>query len=164
MEARIRIAGEADIPTVAAIIRAAFEDVARQFQLTRDNAPTHPSNCEEAWIRRDMPRGVDYHLLTVGDESVGCYGYHKGLSSEASFQRLAVLPSHQQRGLGRMLVQHALRLSRAAGARSVKIGIVAQHRALAEWYVKLGFVEAERRRFEHLPFEVLYLCHSLHQT
>jgi ribosomal protein S18 acetylase RimI-like enzyme len=161
VEAKVRIAGEADASALAGIVRAAFGKVAQQFELTKANAPTHPSNCEKEWIQRDMQRGLDYYLLAIGEELVGCYGLDRGRSSEASFQRLAVLPSHQGRGLGQLLVRHALQVSLAAGAQSVKVSIIAQHCSLARWYRRLGFMDVERRRFDQLPFEVLYLRYSL---
>lgn len=69
-----RSAGPADTRLVADLVRAAFQPVAARFGLDRDNAPTHPSNCEPSWIERDFDRGIEYRILELDGEAVGCFG------------------------------------------------------------------------------------------
>jgi len=61
-------------------------------------------------------------------------------------------------GLGRRLVDRALQEARFSGAAAVSIGIIAE---LRDWYRRIGFVEAETRRFDQLPFEVEFLRYDL---
>jgi hypothetical protein len=43
----------------------------------------------------------------------------------------------------------------------VSIGIIAEHIKLKKWYLKLGFIEASTKKFDHLPFDVTYMHYEL---
>jgi ribosomal protein S18 acetylase RimI-like enzyme len=58
---------------------------------------------------------------------------------------LAVAPSHRNRGLGRMLIEHALNRFRAAGLTHAKIETLAQNAIGNHLYPSLGFVEVARQ-------------------
>jgi len=48
------------------------KDVAERFNLTRDNAPRHPSNCTAEWVQEDMERGVSYFIIEDENHVAGC--------------------------------------------------------------------------------------------
>ena len=68
----IRRAAHDDAEVLADLLRRAFRDVAERFDLSRDNAPTHASNCEAGWVRSDLERGVSYFLASSDGSAVGC--------------------------------------------------------------------------------------------
>lgn len=108
-------------------------------------------------IEADRSRGVQYFILARDDESVGCVGLEGARADRCYLERLAVLPGMRRRGYGRALTLHALERAKAAGARQVGIGIIADHVELRNWYSRMGFVEVETRQFAHLPFDVLFM-------
>lgn len=57
---------------------------------------------------------------------------------------VAVTPALQGRGLGRALVQDAVGLAAAIGARRVSLEVDALDTALVAWYERQGFVPAQR--------------------
>lgn len=150
-----------DADVVASVIRTSFRDVALRFDLTPENAATHPSNCQSAWIRSDLCRGVSYYLLCSHGAVSGCVALEFVSPSVAYLERLGVPPEQRGRGFGAELVRHALWQARSAGADVVSVGVIAEHTELVSWYEHLGFARAGTRRFPHLPFRVSYLEHAL---
>ena len=151
----ISVASPADASLLAGLIRVSFQPVAQLFGLTAENCPRHPSNCQPDWIEKDRARGVVYFLLKAVGEPCGCAAFEKADADGCYLERLAVLPAHQRKGYGRMLVAHVVDFARQAGSHHVRIAIIAKHQSLRTWYERLGFVAQETKAFPQLPFEIL---------
>jgi len=156
---RIRTAKQNDTRQLATLITESFRDIAERFGLTPENAPTHPSNCNEEKVRADLGKGVTYYIAEADNQVVGCVALEPGKDNTWYLERLAVLPSFRRRGIGQALVGHALTAAYERGAQEVSIGIIAKHTELRSWYETLGFVLTGTKMFEHLPFEVAFLVH-----
>ncbi len=146
-----------DADRIAAIIRASHQDVAQMFHITRDNNPKHPSFCTRDWVLADFERGEEYFLYETGSRTAGCVAFEQPDSETAYLNRLSVLPSCRQRGIGAALVRFIIDYARSKRVRTISIGIIAAHAALKNWYAGLGFIEKETRQFNHLPFDVTYM-------
>ncbi|MBN1346742.1 MAG: GNAT family N-acetyltransferase [Phycisphaerae bacterium] len=158
-EPTIRQATARDAPLLNHIIRGAYLDVARRFDLTPENCPTHPSNCTEAWVESAVQKGVRFYVAQRGETACGCVGLDKIRHDLCYIERLGVLPEFRSRGIGTALMRHALDQARALGADCVEIGIIADHAELKDWYTRLGFlVKQEHVSIEHLPFTVTFMC------
>jgi N-acetylglutamate synthase-like GNAT family acetyltransferase len=153
----IRRASALDVPVVTGIIRKSFLDVAKHFNLTEHNCPTHPSNCREQWIQEALKKGVRYYVLEAEGQQCGCVALEHANPEVCYLERLAVLPDHRRCGYGRALMAHAVGEARALGVQRVDIGIIAEHTELKDWYRHIGFEEVRRATFNHLPFEVLFM-------
>ncbi|MEW6673876.1 MAG: GNAT family N-acetyltransferase, partial [Thermodesulfobacteriota bacterium] len=143
-----------DREVLVKLIRDSFRDVARRFSLTKDNCPKHPSNCASSWIESDISRGVQYHILYVDENPIGCAAIEKPSADVCYLERLSVLPEMRGKHFGIRLVQHALECAALKGARRVSIGIIDEQTELKEWYMQLGFAVTEIKSFPHLPFKV----------
>ena len=150
-----------DIEILVETIRKSFQDVAQRFGLTEENAPLHPSNCIDNWIKADIARGVTYFVMENENKIAGCVACELASSDICYLERLAVLPDHRQRGFGKALVNHVLSKARELGASCVSIGIIAEHTELKNWYRKIGFVEGESKNFLNLPFRVTFMSYKL---
>ena len=146
---------------LAGLIRRAFIDVAQRFDLTVENAPRHPSNCQGGWITEAMDKGVRFWGLYEDGDLCGCVGLEQAGDGVCYLERLAVLPELRRRGLGRALVDHVLGAARGLGSRRVEIGLIADQEELIAWYGGFGFQNNGRRRFDHLPFEVAFMALDL---
>jgi N-acetylglutamate synthase-like GNAT family acetyltransferase len=153
----IRSATEKDINLITNIIRASFFDVAIRFNLTVKNAPTHPSNCTEAWIKTALEKGIKYYILEYNSIPCGCIALEQANVDICYIERLSVLPKYRKQGFGRDLVHYALKEAKKIGAKRVEIGIMAEHKELKEWYIKQGFYKKNIVSFEHLPFSVAFM-------
>ncbi len=149
-----------DIEILVHTIRKSFRNVAERFGLTLENAPLHPSNCNEYWIQADMNRGVTYFVMENENQIAGCVACEMTSPDVCYLERLAVLPDHRQRGYGKALVHHVLSKARELGASCVNIGIIAEHTELKNWYRKIGFVEEESKKFLNLPFSITFMSYK----
>ncbi len=153
----IRRAGSNDIALLASLIQRSFEDVALRFGLTRENCPKHPSNCTPEWVKADMERGVTFFLFLEGNTPVGAVAIEQPRSDPCYSERLSVLPEWRKKGIGDALDQHIIADAQKRGAREISIAIIAEQDDLRGWYEKRGFTMESRKRFEHLPFEVMFM-------
>ena len=158
---KIRRAGSEDIVLLSEIIRNSYRTVAERFGLTPDNCPKHPSNCSDQWITADLNRGVRYFLLEVGGKAIACAAMETANESTCYLERLAVVPGYRGRGVGTTLARHILGLAMESGLSIVSIGIIAEQHDLASWYRNLGFKTTGTKQFDHLPFEVMFMQHTL---
>lgn len=157
----IRTAGRDDIEPLAAIIQLSHADVADRFNLTPENCPKHPSNCQPDWIESDLARGVRYFVTESEGELVGCVAMEHANPQMVYLERLSVLPAQRHRGIGRSLVECVFQETANLGAPQIGIGIIANFKELKAWYLKLGFREGETKTFDHLPFRVLLMTYNL---
>jgi len=161
MAVAIRQAGYPEANVIAETVRTSFSDVAEKFGITREAAPTHPSQCEAEWIQKDMDAGWVYLLAEEENAVIGCIAYKKFDSHTLEAQRLAVLPEYRGGAYAKDLNNAVLAYACENGISKIRISIVAQHGALKRWYRRMGFSECETRQFEHLPFSVTYLEYAV---
>src|ERR1044071_8469400 len=146
---------------LADLISRSFVGVAERFAINARNAPSHPSNAKPQWLRDDMGSGVRYLVAQLHGHLVACVGYRQVSPDTIEAQRLAVLPEHRGGRMANQLNRAVLGAAHDLGAARIRISVVADHRSLRRWYVRMGFVETEARRFADLPFEVQYLEYVL---
>ena len=161
---RIQEASDQDAGILSGLIRLSYQDVARQFNLTRENCPKHPSNCADDWIKKDLDRGVVYYLLFKEGVPAGCVAMEESDSQTCYLERLAVLPEFRHNGLGKKLVSYILDMAGKKDINTVSIGIIAEQEILRNWYETLGFVYVETKKFDHLPFQVGFMKIDLRGT
>ncbi|GAA0578111.1 GNAT family N-acetyltransferase [Rhizomicrobium electricum] len=157
----IRAAAPDDAEQLAALIAAAFEDVADRFGLTRENCPGHTSFITADEVRRGMGFGNRYFMGFSGDAMCGAIAFRLPKNGNSMIEKVAVLPSFRHRGIGWRLVEHALAEARQCGADLAEIGIIADHTELRAWYERIGFRVTRQAHYEQLPFEVLHLQKAL---
>jgi len=158
---KIHVCTQKDIKVLTETIRRAFQDVAKRFDLTQENAPRHPSNCTEDWIQKDIERGVTYFVMENENNVVGCVALEKANSDVCYLERLAVLPDQRRKGFGKKLVNHVLSEAKILGVHRVNVGIIAEQTELKNWYRGIGFVEGETKEFSHLPFHVTFISYKI---
>ncbi len=146
---------------IANIISESNIPVAQQFGINEENNAKHPSFYTEEWVRSDFDRGEEYFILKIRGLPVGCVAFEKARETTGYLNRLSVLPKYQRKGAGKSLVEHIFKYSKSKNISKISIGIIADHTALKNWYLKLGFQEKGKKVFEHLPFDVMFLVYSL---
>ncbi|NOX34160.1 MAG: GNAT family N-acetyltransferase [Deltaproteobacteria bacterium] len=164
MEEKIIQASSDHVVLIAALVSDANKDVASQFNLTNENAPKHPSFCTSDWIKEDFDRGVIYFIFERSNKPVGCVAFEAPIQNVAYLNRLSVIPSARNRGIGNKLVLHHIHYSKKNAISKVSIGIIAQHTELKNWYKRIGFQSGETKQFEHLPFEVCYMSYVIKKS
>ncbi|MBN2298905.1 MAG: GNAT family N-acetyltransferase [Deltaproteobacteria bacterium] len=153
----IRDAQIEDSLLLAGLIRTSFQDVARRFSLTEENAPRHPSNCTQEWVTSALERGVRHYVLETGEAACGCVALEQISNEVCYLERLCVLPGFRGQGFGSNLVNHVIDAGRGLKAHRLEIGIIAADTHLRNWYEHLGFTQTHTALFAHLPFEVAFM-------
>jgi ribosomal protein S18 acetylase RimI-like enzyme len=73
----------------------------------------------------------------------------KPTPGEAMITRFAVSPSHQSKGLGRMLIEFSLKTMKSVGYDRCSLRVFENRPEVLAWYSKLGFKDTtERRNFK----------------
>ena len=124
---RIRSAQPADVPAVCAIEGAVFSD---------------------PWSARDFREcaasGVPF-LIAEQDGIVAGYAVAHHAADEGEILNLGVAPSHQRRGVGRVLVERLMTLLADRGVHTVYLEVRESNAAARGLYQQLGFREVGRR-------------------
>lgn len=150
-----------DAQRISFIVSEANKDVAEQFNIKKEKTPKHPSFYTEDWVLSDFKRGEQYFLFMEDGLAKGCVAFEQPDPDTAYLNRLSVLPSYRNKGIGAALVRYILDFSKTKNIKTVSIGIIAEHEVLKNWYLDLGFIEGATQKFKHLPFDVKYLSVDL---
>lgn len=158
---KIREATKHDIDLITELIRVSFREVAAKFGLTKDNCPTHPSNCTDDWVLSDLLAGKRYFVFEE-NRPIGCVALEKANEDLYYLERLAVIPLERRKGYGKIMVDHVFEKVRELSGHRISIGIIDDHQELKEWYRGIGFKATETKRFAKLPFAVTFMEYELH--
>jgi diamine N-acetyltransferase len=149
---------EQDFIECTEVIQRSFKTVADDFNLTRSNAPTHPSNLTLTALKESVDKGITFYGLYRHGVMVGCIGIEKSTEEYKYYiEKLAVLPDKRHFGYGKMLLDFACDRIYEMNGRLISIGIINENSILKNWYNKYGFNEKKLKRFDHLPFEVCFM-------
>jgi ribosomal protein S18 acetylase RimI-like enzyme len=128
------------------MIRTARADDAETIVALWQAAGAEPSVTDDvASVRALIAR--DPHALLVAHEGTQIVGtLIAGWDGwRASFYRLAVLPDHRRRGMGRALVEHAERRLARLGARRITLILVTSDPAAFAFWQAVGYVVQDDR-------------------
>src|SRR5271169_1588075 len=75
-------------------------------------------------LREEIEGGVSYDLLMEGEGAIGFAGYGAaGVAGECKLHKLYLMPSHQGRGLGSVLLRHVIEAARARGFSALVLNV-----------------------------------------
>jgi len=149
---------EDEIANCTGVIKESFKAVADEFNLTIENAPSHPSNITNDRLKELMDKGAQLFGLHYRNKLIGCICIEKANEENTFYiEKLAVLPDYRHKGFGVLLLDFAFRFIRDLGGGKVSIGIINKHSKLKNWYIKYGFNERLIKSYGHLPFEVCFM-------
>ena len=132
---RIRPATDRDLAAVAAIERDTFPD---------------------PWPEESFRSLLSHHacVVVVDDREIVGYVFGVGVEDVGEILNVAVAPAHRRQGIGRALVQHALRELVRSGVRQVFLEVRESNAAAQSLYRALAFeLVGRRRRYYRRPLE-----------
>ena len=139
------------------IIRSSFITVAEEFRLTENNCPSHTAFMTIDKLQKQFDDGRPMFILCQDDIAVGYFSLAKCNADEWELNNLAVLPEYRHLGIGKSMVDYAVKMVKSYGGNKISIGIIEENSTLKNWYLKLGFNHISIRQFEHLPFTVGFM-------
>jgi GNAT superfamily N-acetyltransferase len=146
-----------DTEALARLIAAAFADVAARLSLTPENCSGHTAYLTADEVKRGIGFGNRYFLARQENQPCGAVAMRLPQQGVSIIEKVAVLPPFRGRGIGRLLVEHALTEARHCGAVRGAIGIIASQIELRAWYENVGFAAIRQQHYPHLPFDVLHM-------
>ena len=101
------------------------------------------------WYEDDFLRAFESNFnLRIAEEEGSVCGLvaFRVMADEAEILNLAVDSSRRRRGLGSLLVEHAIAACKSEGATRVFLEVRDSNRVARDFYARMGFAEAGRRR------------------
>ena len=135
----VRAATEADIPTIVALIHAAFKEYADALD---PPSGAHKENEENIRAKLTTERAL---LALLGDRALACV-FYRDEGDHMYFGRLAVLPAHRNRGISALLIDCVEVRARELGLPRVRLGVRIALPHLRARYERLGYRVIEQRR------------------
>lgn len=92
------------------------------------------------------------HVMLDNDNVIG-YFVTSSVAGEVTLMNIAIAPSKQGKGLGKLLLQFLIDLSRQKQEQEIWLEVRASNSSALSLYDKLGFVEVDRRK-DYYPCEI----------
>lgn len=151
------ILNEKELENSVRVIADSFKTVAVEFNLNKDNCPTHPSFVTMKQLNEMKRKGLKSFGLFENDTQVGFVAVEKKKHQVYRLEKLAVLPEYRHKGYGGILIEFAEGYVKNAEGKTLSIGIINEHAVLKQWYEAKGFKETAVMKFAHLPFDVCFM-------
>lgn len=139
------------------IICSSFITVAEELGLTKNNCPAHTAFMTIDKLEKQFDDGRLMFLFYQDAVPVGYFSLGKCNDEEWELNNLAVLPEYRHLGIGKAMINNAVKMVKNYGGNKISIGIIEENITLKNWYLKLGFKNISTRKFEHLPFTVGFM-------
>lgn len=148
-----------ELSSCASLIRKSFQTVADEFGFTPENAPrfTAFATTEERLL---FHLDGEHRLMFLDEENgIPCGYYSLRLQENGSCDlgNLAVLPEYRHRGIGGLLLRHAIETARAHHCDVMELSIVEENQVLRRWYERNGAIHTGTEKFDFFPFTCGYL-------
>lgn len=153
----IRRIKETEIEECAAVIRKSFATVAKEFNITKVNCPTHTSFIQADKLKFKFDLGCPMFAYIDDNKIVGYFSLVPKQNGIMELDHLSVLPEYRHKGYGAEMIKYAIATAKSMNAETIKISIIEENAILKNWYLQNGFVHLETRRFEHMPFTVGFM-------
>ena len=141
----LRAATENDIPTIVALIHAAFKEYDGALD---PPSGAHKESAENIRHKLTTERAVLALLNPAGerggDQAVACV-FYRDEGDYMYFGRLAVLPAYRNRGISAMLIAYVEQRARELGLPRVRLGVRVALPHLRARYERLGYRVIEQR-------------------
>ena len=149
---------EKELNDLLFVIQESFMTVAKELNLTKENAPTNPAFLTMEKILESIEKKVDFYIASDNNKMCGSVGIQPGKEEgEYYIERLAVLPEYRHKKYGIKLLDKAIEEIKMRNGKYISIGIIDENIKLKKWYLDYGFIEKGTKRFEHLPFTVCFM-------
>lgn len=153
----IRKAEINDFEKCAEIIRKSFITVAKEFNITKENAPNYIAySITSDKLAQQFSNGRIMYLYEREDSVIGFFALEI-IGDECELNNFCVLPEYRHKGIGKNMLNYAISLAKDYNMRKIKLSIVEENTVLAEWYSSFGFIHTHTVKYDFFPFSCGYM-------
>jgi ribosomal protein S18 acetylase RimI-like enzyme len=154
------------LPKLAKIIADSFITVARDFNITKQNAPDNPAFITAERLAEAIDNGSMFWIYRLKENDMaGCVSITPSVQENRYFiDRLAVLEQYRHHGYGKQLLDFACREIFKNGGKYAVIAIIDENEVLKKWYLQYGFEEKTVKKVKNMPFTVCIMEKELKGT
>lgn len=146
-----------DVDRCVQVIRESFASVAKEFNFTEQNCPTHTSFIKSEKLIWQYNNGFFMFAYFIANQIIGYVSLSKKEEKTYELHNLAILPEYRHTGYGKELLDFCKAKTKNFGGEKIFIGIVEENTRLKDWYAAYGFEHTGTKKFEHLPFIVGFM-------
>lgn len=150
-----------NLDKVINVIREAYQTVADEFGITRENGATNPAFIELKHLIEMDNKGIEMYGAFIKNKCMGFVGIENAGNGIFYLEKLAVIPEYRHKGYGKKLMDFVFGRVKSLGGERISIGIIEEHKVLKKWYIAYGFKEAEIKKIPHLPFTVCLMAKNV---
>lgn len=89
-------------------------------------------------LSEQMSNEVHYHIIIDGEEKMGFIAFEKQKDASVKIHKIYILPMHQGLGLGKLLIDRAIKFAQDLELNKVTLNVNRQNKAV-NFYEYLGF-------------------------
>jgi N-acetylglutamate synthase and related acetyltransferases len=148
-----------DFVVLAKLLNSAFDTVAKDFGLTKENARNNSAFITGEELKAQLTEIREFYVYEDNGCASGFVAIEKSLNEPGTyyFEKLAVIPESRHLGVGLRLMNFASERAKELGGKRISIALIDSNTILKEWYCKHGFVVFDIKRYDHLHFDVCFM-------
>ena len=146
-----------EIDECVSVIKASFKNIAEEFNITKENSPNYVLfSVDNEKLKSQYNNGRLMFAAIDKDKIIGYYSLEI-YNNECEINNLCVLPEYRHRGIGAMLLKHAVNIANENKLNKIKISIVEENIELKKWYENFGFIQTHTQKFDFFSFTCGYM-------
>lgn len=146
-----------DLQDCITVINTSFATVAKEFNLSEQSCPRHPSFMKIDLLQKRFLGGYQMFGFYEHKKLVGYVSMSVDEENAAELHNLAVIPDCRHKGYGKCLLDYCETKAKEMNCNKMKIDIIEDNYILKDWYLKNGFIHLFTKKMEHLPFTVGFM-------
>ncbi len=143
---------DTDLDMCSKVIRCAFKESALEYGFTKENYPSSGAFITTEKLMENKKAGTKMYAAFIDEDVVAYVQLLKGENGVFYFQKFAVLPEHQQTGIGRALIDFCKSKVKSLGGTSLSLIMVDKNEKLKYFYQSCGFKVVEKITDDAHPF------------
>ena len=92
----------------------------------------------EHQLKEQMSNAIHYFIIMDEEEKMGFVAYEKQTDLSVKIHKIYVLPVHQGKGLGKMLIDQSIKYAQEIGISKITLNVNRENKAI-NFYQHLGF-------------------------
>ena len=159
----IRHIERSEIPSCVKVIKESFATVAKEFNITVENAPRYvafATSEKQLYWQFDNGRPMFVYINDSG-KIIGYFSLDIKENNECELNNLCVLPDFRHKNIGENLLNYAFSLAIELKCNKMYLSIVEENVQLRKWYTLHGFSYTESKKFDFFPFTCGYMTKNL---